>query len=91
MTMTMNRREFSIKVSAVAGGMVMGMSMMPEEAQAAAVNGQPWGITPTAPEFTPWLQIARDGTCTVRVTSPELGNGLITQFAMTMTEELQCD
>ena len=91
MTMTMNRREFSIKVSAVAGGMVMGMSMMPEEAQAAAVNGQLWGVIPTAPEFTPWLQIARDGTCTVRVTSPELGNGLITQFAMTMTEELQCD
>jgi hypothetical protein len=42
-------------------------------------------------ELSPWVEIARDDTVTMRVPTPEIGNGAMTQIAMNVTEELACD
>ncbi|MET0660751.1 MAG: molybdopterin cofactor-binding domain-containing protein, partial [Steroidobacteraceae bacterium] len=42
-------------------------------------------------EFSPWVTIAPDDTVTVRVATPEIGNGVLTQGALTVAEELECD
>jgi isoquinoline 1-oxidoreductase beta subunit len=42
-------------------------------------------------EFTPWISIASDGIITVRVATPEIGNGVMTQGPMLVAEELACD
>jgi len=42
-------------------------------------------------ELSAWIEIAGDDTVTMRVPSPEIGNGAMTQVAMNITEELACD
>lgn len=89
----LDRRRFLITASAVGGGLAIGFSSAPGEAvTGAAPLAGPWGGGPlTGAEFTPWLMIAPDNTVTVRVASPETGNGVMTQAAMTIAEELACD
>jgi len=72
-----SRREFVIATSIVGGGMCIGIL----GAEAAG----------TERELSPWIVISPDDTVLVRVPSPESGNGAVTQIAMTITEELQCD
>jgi isoquinoline 1-oxidoreductase subunit beta len=43
------------------------------------------------PSKAAWIEIATDDTVTIRVPSPEIGNGAMTQVAMNVTEELACD
>lgn len=74
------RRDFIVATSVLAGG--MGISVLPRFASSANNN---------AVEITPWLVIAADGTITVRVPGPEAGTGGMTQAAMLVAEELQCD
>ncbi len=90
--MEMNRREFLINAAAVGGGLAIGITWS-DESSAAFVNPEPWAqpLIPGTVEFTPWVSIGKDNIVTVRVTSPDLGNGIMTQFAMTLTEELNCD
>lgn len=86
-----SRRDFVISTAVVGGGLAITATW--SGAFAASGSTTPWA-TPTPAnvgEFTPWLTIAPDDTVTVRVNSPDLGNGIVTQFAMTMTEELECD
>ena len=52
----------------------------------------PWGsATASGAEFDPWVVIAADDTVTIRVATPEIGNGAMTQTPMLVAEELACD
>jgi len=86
---TLDRRQFLITTAVVGGGFAIGLTAAPDDASAARV--EPWGTANTGAEFTPWVSIAPDNTVTVRVATPEIGNGVMTQAAMTIAEELQCD
>ena len=85
----LSRRAFLITTAAVAGGMALGIG--PAEAQ--NISPAPWGVAPGAgaTEISAWIVIGADDTVTVRVPTPEIGNGIMTQIAMTVTEELNCD
>ena len=71
--------------------MALGISGAP--AKSKAVDGRvPWaGSEPRGAAFSAWLEIAADDTVTVHVPEPEIGNGAMTQVAMTIAEELNCD
>lgn len=81
------RRDFLITTAVVGGAFVLGFADAPE-ADAAA---QPWEGVKGGTEFTPWLSIGADDVITVRVATPEIGNGAMTQTAMTIAEELESD
>ena len=86
---TMDRRQFLIGTSVLGGGMALGL-VASEDAQAAT---GPWteGAPAGSSEFTPWISIGPDDLVTVRVTTPDIGNGVMTQHAMFVAEELHCD
>lgn len=96
--MNPNRREFLVSAAAVGGALVLGVSRAgPAQASAATpqtsvATPQPW-LQPRqgAVEFDPWVTIGSDNVVTVRVPTPEIGNGVMTQVLMTVTEELNCD
>src|SRR4051794_40503117 len=75
----MNRRDFVILSGTVGGGLALGFAPALQASDAHAT------------ELTPWIEIAPDDVITVRVTTPEVGNGVMTQVLMTVAEELQCD
>ncbi len=77
----LDRRGFLISALAVGGGLSLGV--IPTGAQALGKDGEPC-------EFCPWITIAPDDTVTVQVPTPEIGNGAMTQCAMTVAEELNC-
>lgn len=81
------RRRFVVTTAVAGGGLALGFSSSSMGAEAMAANQ----ASATGSEFSPWLVIAPDGTVTVRVTTPECGNGAMTQMAMTVSEELACD
>jgi len=80
----LGRRRFIVATAVAGGGLAMGFSPFAAADAAKANAGE-------MPEFNPWLVIGADDSVTVRVTTPEIGNGAPTQIAMTVTEELQCD
>ncbi len=83
----LSRRQFIIRSSALAGGMLLGMGEL-----RAGTSPVPWGPdNSTAGELSPWLEITADDRVIVRVPTPEIGNGAMTQMAMNITEELACD
>lgn len=79
MRTALNRRHFIFAATAVGGGMVLGFAPAAGEPGAGAV------------ELTPWLTIGGDGAVTVRVTTPDVGNGVATNAAALVAEELGCD
>lgn len=84
--MSINRRSFLISTAVVGGGMALGLS------SAEAAPAAPWGPDAAAgAEFSAWIEIAPDDTVTVRVPTPECGNGAMSQAAMNVAEELHCD
>jgi hypothetical protein len=87
-----SRRKFLITAASVSGGLMLGVTL-PTEAMAASVKRQPWGQSPphNSTEFTPWITIGKDSTVTIRVATPDIGNGVMTQALMIVTEELNCD
>jgi isoquinoline 1-oxidoreductase subunit beta len=72
------RREFVVATATVAGGMSISLQLAPAA-----------GAGPI--ELSPWIDIAPDDTIVIRVQSPESGNGVLTQNALTVAEELHCD
>ena len=76
-TPALNRRQFLFGVSAVAGGMLVGLPKL--HAQAAAG------------EVTAWVVIAPDDTVTIRVARSDMGQGIFTALPMLVAEELECD
>ena len=91
-TLEMNRRQFVVTTAAVGGGLALGIGLTPD-AQAATIGTPPWDMPLAAGsvEFTPYVAIAPDGTITIRVPTPEIGNGVFTQVPATICEELECD
>lgn len=85
----LKRREFMIAACAVGGGMALSVRI----AQSATSDREPWADKPRqrSVELNPWIEIWPDDTVLVRVQSPESGNGVLTQNALTVTEELRCD
>src|SRR5689334_15824468 len=89
--LALDRRKFLVSATVVGGGMALGIGREARAAAPAAPIG-PWGPdSPAGIEFSPWIEIAPDDTVTVRVPQPEIGNGAMTQAAMTVAEELECD
>ncbi len=87
----LSRRVFLVTAAAVGGGMALGFSFSGREADAAFAGAEPWQPAGTEAEFNPWIVIAPDDTVTVRVATPEIGNGVMTQTPMLVAEELACD
>ncbi len=81
----LTRRQFLITTAAVGGGLALSIVY---RNGAAAAGGQQ---TAGAVEVGPWITIARDGTVLLRVPILESGNGAMTQAALIVAEELQCD
>lgn len=81
-----SRRSFMISVMGAGGALVMGSL----KAEAAYTDVSPWTkpLAEGAQEFTPWLSIAPDGTVTVYVAAPDIGNGTLTQALSFVFEEL---
>src|SRR6516165_6436244 len=75
-----DRRAFVICAPSVVTGLALGI--FPEIARPRSVRGAELGA---------WIHIDPDDTVTVRVPTPEIGNGAMTQVAMNVTEELACD
>jgi len=85
-----DRRQFIVSVSLAAGGLALGIVSMKAAAGVSARG--PWSSDAIdASELSPWIEIARDDTVTMRVPTPEVGNGAMTQVAMNVAEELACD
>ncbi|MDB5396605.1 MAG: Isoquinoline 1-oxidoreductase beta subunit [Rhodospirillales bacterium] len=85
----LSRRQFIVTAAAVGGGMAL--SVVP--AEAAFLGTEPWAASDglAGAEFSPWISITPDDVVTVRVATPEIGNGVMTQTPMTVAEELACD
>lgn len=84
----LDRRQFVCSTLAAGGVLVLGLREQPAlgaEAQTIIWDkDDPIGSA----EFTPWLSIAPDDTVIVRVTAPDIGNGVLTQAAAFVMEEL---
>ncbi len=84
--MRIDRRSFLVSTAVVSGGMALGIT------SAEGAPTVPWGPDmASGAEFSAWIEIAPDDTVTVRVPTPECGNGAMSQAAMNVAEELQCD
>jgi len=85
----LTRREFMVATASVAGGMSISIQLV----AAAVSDGKPKALPARddVVELSPWIDIAPDDTVVIRVQSPESGNGVLTQNAMTVAEELHCD
>ena len=86
---TLSRRQFIVSTAVIGGGMALGLV----PADAAFLGAEPWAASDalTGAEFSPWISITPDDIVTVRVATPEIGNGVMTQTPMTVAEELACD
>lgn len=86
-----DRRSFLISSGLFGGGLALGVSPANATGENAALH-QPWATEGTGgTELHPWISIAPDDIVTIRVPTPEVGNGAATQVAMNVCEELQCD
>jgi isoquinoline 1-oxidoreductase beta subunit len=86
------RRQFIVSSAAFGGGMALGI-VAADSADAAFLGPLPWVETDALPgaELNPWISIGADDIVTVRVATPEIGNGVMTQTPMLVAEELACD
>ena len=88
-----NRRQFVVSVSLATGGFALGI-VSAKAGTGAGTNASaalPWGPDAAqGDELSAWIEIAKDDTVTMRVPTPEIGNGAMTQVAMNITEELSC-
>jgi isoquinoline 1-oxidoreductase beta subunit len=90
---THSRRHVIVTTAAYAAGFALTVVSSSRKAVAASANVEPWSdpLHQSQGELSAWVAIAPDDTVTIRVATPEIGNGAMTQGAMTITEELCCD
>ncbi|CAN7198117.1 molybdopterin-dependent oxidoreductase [Phenylobacterium sp. LjRoot225] len=81
---SLDRRKFLVSAAVVAGG--LSLALTPARGRAAGA-----GAGETAAEISPWIVIAPDDAVIIRSPTTEIGNGAMTQVAMNVAEELQCD
>ena len=78
--MALDRRQFLVSVSLIAGGMALRIGSA--EAAPSAARG-PWGPDARAGnELSAWIEISADNTVTIRTPTPEIGNGAMTQIGI---------
>jgi isoquinoline 1-oxidoreductase beta subunit len=85
----MDRRAFIVNAAAFAGGMSLSLGSAPT--RAAGILSEPFQPNLGGIELSPWIAIMPDDTVIVRVCTPEIGNGTMSQTPMSITEELNCD
>lgn len=95
------RRQFIVSASTVAGGLALGLSSCakteklssPTTSSDVSDNSNlPWANDDSqGDELNAWVEILPDNQVILRVPTPEIGNGSMTQVAMNVTEELACD
>lgn len=78
----LNRRQFLVTTSVMASGFLLGIHAGADD----TVDANNGGV-----ELNAWVEIGTDNRITVRVPTPEIGNGTATQVAMNIAEELACD
>jgi isoquinoline 1-oxidoreductase subunit beta len=87
-----DRRSFLVSSGLFGGGMALGVSPALAAEPKGALPNAPWATGGTGGvEMHPWILIAPDDVVTIRVPTPECGNGAATQVAMNVCEELHCD
>ena len=85
-----DRRQFIVSVSLAAGGLALGIVSV--KASTNISPSVPWSSDAIAgSELSPWIEIGKDDTVTMRLPTPEVGNGAMTQVAMNIAEELDCN
>jgi len=77
---SLNRRNFLVSSTAVAGGFALGFSFPFASAQAAEVQ-----------ELNAWVLIRPDDKVVIRIARSEMGQGTLTGLAQLVAEELECD
>ena len=81
----LTRRKF-ITVSAIAGGLLVGVRL--PRASASEVGGATLG---DEAELLAWIRIGPDGSVTIAVPSQEIGQGVATAQSMLIADELDAD
>jgi len=81
----LTRRNFIVSSSVAVGGLALTITLEADSAPATAIRNS------GTPELSAWLLVGADDTVTVREPMVEEGNGIATQAAMTIAEELRCD
>ena len=88
----LSRRHFIVASATAAGGLMIGIGVAPDHAQAAAVMAQPWDDNAyAANEIDAWIAIDPDDSILIRYQRSEMGQGSMTALPMIVAEELQCD
>ncbi|MGO1079069.1 molybdopterin cofactor-binding domain-containing protein [Inquilinus sp. CA228] len=80
-----SRRGFVFGISALGGGLVLGLR------PGAALAQPDLDAIAGAPEVTAWVVIEPDDTTVIRIARSEMGQGIATALAMLVAEELECD
>jgi len=83
---SLDRRSF-IKASLAAGGALLVGFRLPAAGRDLVASSEPEG------EFEPnaFIRISKEGRLTVRIGQAEMGQGVLTSFAMIVAEELEID
>jgi isoquinoline 1-oxidoreductase subunit beta len=92
----LTRRHFIVAGATAAGGLAVGIGMMPRVARAFTVNARPWeqqwDENAASPyDLDAWIAIDPDDSVLIRYTRSEMGQGSMTALPMIVAEELQCD
>lgn len=84
-----SRRQVLISGSILGGGMILGVSLLPEHRRSGAakhvINNESESL------LTSWLKIDADNIITVYVPHSEMGQGVHTALPMMLAEELEAD
>jgi isoquinoline 1-oxidoreductase beta subunit len=78
-----DRRTFVVGVSALSGGLALGMDI--------PLGPQIAGAQDSSPEVTAWVVIHPDDAVVIRIAKSEMGQGTLTGLAQLVAEELECD
>src|SRR5579885_1576183 len=86
------RRHFIIAGATAAGGLAVGIGMLPRAAKALTVAAKPWDGNASSPyDLDAWIAIEPDDSVLIRYARSEMGQGSMTALPMIVAEELQCD
>jgi isoquinoline 1-oxidoreductase subunit beta len=88
----LSRRSLLAGISAVGGGLALGVAIPFEAASAIAPSPvASAGQESESLEITAWIVIHPDNTVIIRIANSEMGQGALTGLAMLVAEELECD
>jgi isoquinoline 1-oxidoreductase subunit beta len=88
----LSRRRFIVTGVTATGGLAVGLSALPQLADAMTVSATPWNDDGAAPhELDAWIAIEPDDSVLIRYQRSEMGQGSMTALVMCVAEELECD